>query len=240
MKDSTANSCVNALVSQWIARFGLPDHITSDRGTAFTSTLWTSIADLLGITIHHTTSYNPEANGMVERFHRSLKSALMARCTSSSWASNLPWVLLGLRTTPKEGIDAAAAEMVYGDNLHVPADFFSSSSNQTLQQLRDTVAKFAPCRQTYRDERKTYTPPDLQTASHVFIRVDAHKPPLTPPYTGPFKVLQRKDKAYKLDIRGTTDWVSIDRLKPAYLISKDQPSIQFSRAGRPLRRAHPS
>ena len=70
------------------------------------------------------------------------------------------------------------------------------------------------------------------------MRVDASKPPLTPPYVGPYKVLQRKEKSFQLQIRNAKDWVSIDRLKPAYLLPDDQPDIQFSRAGRPLRGRH--
>ena len=81
-------------------------------------------------------------------------------------------------------------------------------------------------------------PADLQKSTHVFIRVDAAKSPLTPPYTGPYKVLQRKDKSFKLQIRNSIDWISIDRLKPAYLLQDDQPDVTFSRAGRPLRGRH--
>ena len=62
--------------------------------------------------------------------------------------------------------------------------------------------------------------------------------PSPPPYVGPYKVLQRKEKSFQLQIRNAKDWVSIDRLKPAYLLPDDQPDIQFSRAGRPLRGRH--
>lgn len=236
MKDATADSCVAALLSHWISRFGLPDDITSDRGTPFTSQLWTSLARLLGTTAHHTTSYHPESNGMVERLHRTLKASLMSRCTSSDWLYHLPWVLLGLRTTPKDGLDISSAEMVYGSPLQVPADFFpSGQSDDDLDHLRQVVDKYVPCQPTYKDRSKPYIPPDLYTSTHVFIRVDAHRPPLSPPYTGPFKVLSRRPKAFLLDIRGTEDWVSIDRLKPAYLSADDAPTVRLSRAGRPLR-----
>ncbi|KAK4303584.1 hypothetical protein Pmani_024409 [Petrolisthes manimaculis] len=67
MSDATAASCAAALHTGWIARFGLPEHITSDRRTIFTSQLWTFLGHLWGISIHHTTAYNPKANGMVER-----------------------------------------------------------------------------------------------------------------------------------------------------------------------------
>ena len=239
MMDASTESCVSALIEVWIARFGLPENITSDRGSVFTSTLWTQLATRLGISTTTTTAYNPEANGIVERFHRSLKAALMSRCTSDRWKMELPWVLLGLRTTPKEADNHSPAEKVYGENLTVPADFFRQSPELPLADLRDTVTRFIPCQQTYATSRSTYVPPDLKSSSHVFVRVDASRPPLTPPYTGPYKVLQRREKSYQLQIRNSKDWVSIDRLKPAYLLDNEHPPVSFSRAGRPLRGRQP-
>ena len=239
MSDASTESCLTSLLDGWISRFGLPDTITSDRGTVFTSNLWTALAQRLGMTTTSTTSYNPEANGMVERFHRSLKAALMARCTSDRWKTELPLVLLGLRTTPKEADDYSPAEKVYGDALTVPADFFRQGAEPTVPELRDNAARFIPCKQTYACSRSSYVPPDLRAASHVFIRVNSTRSPLTPPYTGPYKVLQRREKAFKVQIRNNTDWVSIDRLKAAYLLDDDQPPITFSRSGRPLYMSRP-
>lgn len=237
MSDATSASCASALLSGWIARFGIPEHITSDRGTSFTSQLWTSLGQLLGTSIHHTTAYNPEANGIVERFHRTLKAALMSRSNNSLWVSQLPWVLLGLRTTPKEGLDASPAEMVYGETLVVPGEFFpDNSSTSNLDHLRRIAGKFTPCKQTYKPTDHRYVAPDLLTSKYVFLRTDAHKSPLTPPYSGPYEVIQRKEKAFQLRIKGAADWVSIDRLKPAYLQDDDPPPVRFSRAGRPLSR----
>ena len=235
MKSATASACAAALLSSWISRFGVPSHITSDRGSSFTSQLWTSLTQLIGSTPHLTTAYNPEANGMVERMHRTLKAALIARCQDSSWTSHLPWVLLGLRTTPKEGADVSCAEMVYGDPLVIPAEFFPGTpSSPDLVRLRALVGKHAPCPQTYQPARPTHIPASLTSATHVFVRTDAHRPPLTPPYQGPFKILQRKAKTLLLQMKGAPDWVSIDRVKPAYLQPDDSPPVRFSRAGRPL------
>ena len=86
----------------------------------------------------------------------------------------------------------------------------------------------------YRDTRQPDVPESLNKASHVFVRIDSHRAPLTPPYSGPYKVLQRNDKALLLLIKGSGDWVSIDRVKPAFLPPDDAPPVRFSRAGRPL------
>ncbi|XP_066950799.1 uncharacterized protein [Macrobrachium rosenbergii] len=112
MEEATASCCAEALLSSLISRFGVPDHITTVRGPAFLSELWTALACLLGTTHHSTTAYNPAANGLVERLHRSLKASLMARCTAENWKYQLPWVLLGMRTTPRANGDQSAAEKV--------------------------------------------------------------------------------------------------------------------------------
>ncbi|XP_068235586.1 uncharacterized protein [Palaemon carinicauda] len=120
-------SCTYALLSRWMSRFSDPEQITSDRGTTFTFQLWTSLANLLGIIIHQTTTYNHAANGMVERFHRTLKNTLMCLCKDSNWIIQLPWVLLGLKTTPKNALYFLPAEIVYDDLLVVPAEHFPST-----------------------------------------------------------------------------------------------------------------
>ena len=132
MEDATTVSCATALLDAWISIFGLPEHITSDRGSVFTSDIWSSLAQLLGVNLHHTTSYHPQANGMVERWHRTLKASLTARCSTSDWCSQLPWVLLGLRTMPKD-----------------PGEFFpydSTADQSHAETLRRIERDLAPCR----------------------------------------------------------------------------------------------
>ncbi|XP_066947155.1 igE-binding protein-like [Macrobrachium rosenbergii] len=124
MVEASTSACAEALLSSWISRFGVPDGITTDRGPAFLSELWVSLARLMGTTLHSTTAYNPAANGMVERTHRSLKAALMTCCTDENWKAQLPWVLLGLRTAPRANGDESPAEKVYGKTLAVPGEFF--------------------------------------------------------------------------------------------------------------------
>ena len=122
----------------------------------------------------------------------------MTKCNTDDWVTNLPWTLLGLRTTPKEGTNATAAEMTYGENIQVSGDFFASPGRTTLQDIRHEVKKHVPCQPTYRNDRQIYVPPDLHTSSHVFLRVDSHRAPLTPPYIGPFLVQQRRPKVFKV------------------------------------------
>ena len=224
MSKATTTTCAEALLSSWISRFGVPDDITTDRGPAFLSELWASLAQLMGTSLHSTTAYNPAANRMVERSHRSLKAALMARCVDENWKSQLPWVLLGLRTAPKANGEVSPAERVYGETLVVPGEFFPTDSNDPdtpLEQLQEKTGKFAPCRRSFTDRTKHFTPSALRTCKFAFVRIDSHHPPLTRPYRGPYRIISRNEKAYNLMIHGREDWVSVDRLKPAFVDEDD-------------------
>ena len=100
----------------------------------------------------------------------------------------------------------------------------SPTDNNHLATLRHTVGKYRPCTQTYKKLPPRHLPKLLNSCEYVFVRNDAHRSPLTRPYRGPYAVLERNPKAYRLNIAGRSDWVSIDRLKPAYLDEANHPS----------------
>ena len=50
-----------------------------------------------------------------------------AQPDTSNWSENIPVVLLGIRTVPKEDLHCTAAELVYGTTLRLPGEFFDSS-----------------------------------------------------------------------------------------------------------------
>jgi len=225
--DATTATCARALVFHWIARFGVPAKMSSDRGSQFTSELWAAVAQLLGTAHHCTTAYHPQANGLVERFHRHMKAALRARLTSPNWIDDLPWVLLGIRTAPKEDLAASSAELVYGAPITVPGDFIASSQtgqdpNNFLRALQEKARNFAPVPTSHHGSSKSSVPPELHSSQYVFVRRDSHRSPFQRPYEGPFKVVESGNKVFKINMGGRTETISIDRLKPAHL-DIDQP-----------------
>jgi transposase InsO family protein len=62
---TTAAACADAFIAGWIARFGVPTHVTSDRGVQFTSAFWAAIMSRLGISHKLTTAFHPQSNGAV-------------------------------------------------------------------------------------------------------------------------------------------------------------------------------
>ena len=220
LSQTDAASVGRAFALHWIARFGVPTDITSDRGPQFTAEIWRALAESLGSKVHHTTAYHPQANGLVERFHRSLKAALRARLTTSTWVDELPWVMLGLRTVPKEDMGASVAEMLYGAPLTVPGAFTVPSNNPEasdhLQRLRDVAGRLVPAPDAWHGTRNSANTKGLREAEFVFVWRDASHGPLQTPYTGPYRILQRQDKYYIIQCGEREESVSVDRLKPAH------------------------
>ncbi|GFX31052.1 transposon Tf2-6 polyprotein [Trichonephila clavipes] len=73
-----AETTARALLNGWISRFGTPVTITTDQGTNFESPLMRELTNMMGSHRIHSASYHPQSNGMIERFHRHLKSAIIA------------------------------------------------------------------------------------------------------------------------------------------------------------------
>ena len=102
-----------------ISRFGVPQVMLgiTDRGTQFQSELLAELSKLVGFHRSRTTSYHPQYNGLIERCHRTIKTAITAR--NESWLTVLPVVLLAIRCTPNEsGFSPFTATT--GTNLLIP------------------------------------------------------------------------------------------------------------------------
>ncbi|GFV66572.1 integrase catalytic domain-containing protein [Trichonephila clavipes] len=86
-----------------------------------------------------------------------------------------------------------------------------------VSKLKSYMQSLHPKPPKHHSKRSVFIHPGLLEATHVFLRRDMLRRPLQQPYDGPFKVLQRKDKVFFLDINGKRVSVSIDRCKPAFL-----------------------
>ncbi|XP_024867458.1 uncharacterized protein LOC112451806 [Temnothorax curvispinosus] len=172
---------------------------------------------------------------MIERFHRQLKTAIKSHQTEE-WAEILPVIMMGIRAAWKEDLQTTPAEIVFGESIRLPGQFleetcakfddtedFAARLNKIIRNLQPKLKRHG--------EKAIFIYKDLATTQRVFLRHDAPTRALQPPYDGPFKVLNRGEKTFKICVNGRPVNVSIDRLKPAYILEQEEPEPAQSSTG---------
>ena len=236
IKDIGADTVIDALALNWIAVYGVPETITTDRGSQFTSRIWTQLLQTWGIKHNVTTAYHPQSNGLVERLHRRLKESLIALCRDERerWFWKLPMTLLALRTTIKPDIGACPSDLVYGEGIAVPGQLagppqlddaeLTRQQRSTLRNLQVEVERLQPKPTAHHRRPQIHIPEELATATHVLVLRGGVQPSLTSPYDGPYRVLHRGPNGFRVQFPGRgSDIVALARLKPAF-INRDQPA----------------
>ncbi|XP_033228912.1 uncharacterized protein LOC117180523 [Belonocnema kinseyi] len=161
---------------------------------------------------------------MVERWHRTLKAAIMCH-PNKEWSHSLSTVLLGLRSNVLE-VGASPAEFVYGTVLRIPGEFvlpedFNPNPQIFLEEFREHMRSVKPIPVEHKHKRKILVYKSLDSCTHVFLRDFARKS-LERLYTGPHKVIKKtSDRVYEIDVNGTSRQISIENIKPAYFIRDD-------------------
>ncbi|XP_076287328.1 uncharacterized protein LOC143212412 [Lasioglossum baleicum] len=208
--DTSADTVVNAFFATWVATFGAPAVITTDRGAQFESLLFQALTKLIGSQRIRTTAYHPQSNGIIERWHR-------------------------LRISYKDDIKASAAEMVFGTTLRILGEFFAAEDpigcpQIFIEKLREHIRTIRPTPTSHHAYRKPFVYKELEDCTYVFVRVDKLKTSLELPYEGPYQIIERlTDFLYKINYKGVPTTINIDRLKPAFLenVLEDQPTTKY-------------
>jgi hypothetical protein len=72
----TALSVAKAFCDHWVFAYGAPISLLTDNGPQFTAKFFQAVCGELGVKKVFTTAYHPQANGQVERYNRTILSAL--------------------------------------------------------------------------------------------------------------------------------------------------------------------
>lgn len=225
MAETSVKTVARVFYDNWVARYGTPRLITTDQGAQFESRLFSALLSLIGCDRIRTTPYHPASNGLIERWHRCFKAAIMCH-KDKNWVRVLSTVLLGLRSHVRSDTNASPAEFIFGTTLRLPGEFFLSDDfspdpNIFLEEFREFMRQVRPVPIIHKSKNRSFYFKDLNSCSHVFYK-NMTKKALERPYTGPHKVVERiSDLVFKININGNHKNVSINLLKPAYYVSED-------------------
>ena len=126
LQDMTAATVVNAIIDEWIMKFGAADVIHTDQGSNFNSENMQDICHIFMIEKTRTTPYHPQGNGQVERFNRVIADTLSKHCAEKpqEWDVYLPYITFAYNTTVHRTIGATPYSMIFGREAQYPIDLF--------------------------------------------------------------------------------------------------------------------
>ena len=124
MPDQKTERIVRILVDEVIHFCGVPEALQSDRGTNLLSHLMKDTCKLLGIRKLNTTAYHPQCDGLVERYNRTLKTALRKHAAQfgMQWDRWLPGIVWAYRNTPHESMREEPSYLLFGMDCRTPTE----------------------------------------------------------------------------------------------------------------------
>lgn len=196
---------------EFFTRFGMPKVIQSDCGSNFLSKLFRE--KMAELKINHVTSspYHPESQGVLERFHQTMKSMIKKYClvNGSEWDKELPYLLFAFRSVPSQSLGFSPFSLIFGHCVRGPLDVVRESweGDAPDMNLLDYVSnlgdkltkawKFAGenllCSQKkmkYFFDRKTKER-NFVVGDNVLVLLPIPGNPLKASFSGPWKILKK-------------------------------------------------
>ncbi|GFU60345.1 uncharacterized protein TNCV_3307941 [Trichonephila clavipes] len=102
------------------------------------------------------------------------------------------------------------------------------SASDIVDRLRTHISRLRPAPASCHAHSTPFVFKDLETCTYAVLRYDSIHGALQPPYSGPYRIFQRIGKVFVLRIGTKEVRVSVDRIKPAYILADDPPSSGIS------------
>jgi hypothetical protein len=146
-----------ALFRQVVCVFGMPEALLSDREASFVSKVTEGMLALLGIAKLRTSGYQSQANGVVERFHRTMNAtmAMFVDAHKSDWEDYIDSILFGYRTSMCTSTGYAPFTLLFGRRATMPPDIiYEVNGRQLREEYARGITVSESVRVAYREARE--------------------------------------------------------------------------------------
>ena len=217
LPDMKAETVADVLLSNIVSRYGLPETLLSDNAKNFEGIVIKNLCSLLSIKKKHTTSYHPQSNAIIERYHSTLGNGLkmLTNEFQNDWDKMLPLVLLAYRTSLHASLKDSPSFVIFGFDIRLPYDILASRNVPGKYAIglsphghaAETNLRMRRAFQTYKEamlqemdksharsntKRKT---PQIEVNDLVLLNTPLTKPRLSQklhkPYCGPYRVTKK-------------------------------------------------
>jgi transposase InsO family protein len=230
-------SIARAVIDKVVCRYGLFDTLVSDRGSVFVGTLAAHVFKALRIKRVQTTAQHPQSNGMIERFHETLKTTLKlwSHEVADEWDDLLQQAIFAYNTAYHTTLQEVPHYLAHGYDARLPLDELLGTKDSehtdvhqfaadAVERLHMTYARITSIMQEINAERQEDSELarklQLSVGDDVWLYEHATKKgenaKLKTRWLGPYKILEKKsDVVFVIDREGQAYSVNVARLKKA-------------------------
>src|SRR5213083_2205899 len=233
-----AKTYAELYISRIVYLHGVPKTITSDRGPQFIARFWEQLQEALGTKLIHSSAYNLQTSGQVERVNQVLEDMLRA-CVitfAKSWDECLPLAEFSYNNSYQKSLKMAPFEALYGRWCRSPLNWSKpgervifgpdlvTEAEEKVRVIQNHLKTAQSRQKSYSDKRRR--PLEFEDGSWAYLCLSPMKGvhrfgvkgKLAPRYIGPFRILQQCGPvAYQLELpphlSSTHDVFPVSQLK---------------------------
>ena len=190
-------------------KYGVPEQVVSDQGTAFTSGIWAEQMETLGIQHSFAAAEHQQTNGLVERNNGVLVDRLAAFIeeTPDVWDAQLSAAVFAINTSVQASTLTVPFQALFGLLPRLPVEALlpqvpdpeaGEGRDEQMERLRASMAarsQAAQQRQKANYDRRRLPTQAFSTGDLVVVRRKATKKgipkKLQPRYVGPFEIARQ-------------------------------------------------
>ena len=187
--NSTGHASTIKGLTTLFSMFGIPKTVKTDNGPPFNGKDFAEFLGTYGVRHQRSTPLWPEANGMVERFVRTVKKALRTSVAEGeNWKAILPDFLLAYRNTPHASTGVSPAQLFLGrklrDKLSLSTGRIQPESDPAniVKLAMNQDAKHKLYNKSYGDKNRHVSPRTVKEGDKVFVRPDKKPTSFAPRY----------------------------------------------------------
>src|SRR5271169_797916 len=178
----TSDDLAMLFVTHVFSRHGVPEHVTSDRGSKFISRFFRSLGKALDMKLHFTSGYHPEGDRQTERTNQTLEQYLRIFCNyqQDNWCSLLPIAEFCYNNTPSSttGVSPFFANKGFNPAFTVHSEYeltslkaqeYVTNLQELHDQLRVTILESQERIQFFADKNRI-PPPEFKLGDKVFVK----------------------------------------------------------------------